>query len=225
MSQAEAAAQGNTEGAAVVEGQNVDTGNQEAQQTTTQPEGGDSLLSGGTEQSGQQSGQQEEKAGQQEQQPAMTPEAYGDFTISEGFSVSNEVLAEFKQQAAKLNISKEDAQGLINLQMKTVQAEQAKWVQVTQGWADETRNDAEIGGESLGRTVELSKAALSHYDPDNVLFGILEQSGYGNHPKVLRALSKIGADLEKEHKITIGKGGGMAEEKPLTEQLWPEKQP
>jgi hypothetical protein len=221
MSQAEAAAQGNTEGAAVVEGQNVDPGNQEGQQTTTQPEGGESLLSGGTEQSGQ----QEEKAGQQEQQPDMTPEAYGDFTVSEGFSVNNEVLAEFKQQAAKLNISKEDAQGLINLQMKTVQAEQAKWVQVTQGWADETRNDAEIGGENLGRTVELSKAALSHYDPDNVLFGILEQSGYGNHPKVLRALSRMGADLEKEHKITIGKGGGMGGEKPLTERLWPDKQP
>ena len=67
----------------------------------------------------------------------------------------------------------------------------ARWQQQVEQWRQEVADDPQLGGEHLPATVARAQLALDRFDTDKSIGRLLEESGYGNHPAVLRFFSRL----------------------------------
>ena len=82
----------------------------------------------------------------------------------------------------------------------------ARWQQQVEQWRQEVADDPQLGGEHLPATVT-----------DKSIGRLLEESGYGNHPAVLRFFSRL-ADSLLEDSLPGSEGGGSLP--PLEERMY-----
>lgn len=128
-------------------------------------------------------------------EPTGAPAEYGDFVLPEGLQADPELTTELKTVARELNLTQAQAQRLADLGVKStqkqLQAIEAHVERQRDAWADETRADAEIGGAALQESLSHAKRALSEFGSPKLL-ALLNESGAGNHPEVIRAFAKMG---------------------------------
>ena len=74
-----------------------------------------------------------------------------------------------------------------------------------EAWAEASRNDPEFGGERFDANLAVAKRGYDMFATDE-LKSILEQTGYGNHPEVLRVFHKIGKMMGEDNIV----GGGAS---------------
>lgn len=152
--------------------------------------------------------------------PKGAPDKYEAFKLPEGLTLDTAVTAKFTGLAKELNLSQEQAQKLIDLQSELVinsgKAQVEAFAKTVAAWKDQTLK--ELGSDA---DKKLSIAAKT-----KVLFGtkelinLLDESGLGNHPEVVKFFIKIGEKVS-EDKFAAGKGG--AEEKSMADRLYPSK--
>lgn len=87
-----------------------------------------------------------------------------------------------------------------------------------QKWENELRQAPEFAGENYNQAIQYAKMGLKHIDTTGELFSVLEESGYGSHPAVVKAMFKIGKMLDND-KIA-GKNGNNAGNVPLWDRLY-----
>ena len=58
-------------------------------------------------------------------------------------------------------------------------------------WVDTAKNDKEIGGKGFDATIALGREAVKIYANDEFRV-MLNVTGVGNHPEMIRFLSKVG---------------------------------
>jgi hypothetical protein len=98
--------------------------------------------------------------------------------------------------------------------VKEVLSEQEKaHTQNIQTWINEAKADQEIGGEKLKESAEMSRRALKSFGSEG-LEKILNETGYGNHPEVLRIFSRIGRVMAND-KMVKGGNETVHKEKPI----------
>jgi hypothetical protein len=148
---------------------------------------------------------------------------YADFSVPEGFTVVPEIMAEFKAVAGKMGFSQEQAQGLIDLHIKTQQGAVEAWTKQRADWRKEIETDPEYGRDKLRGTIRDARRVLDHYDPSGELLAELERSGHGDNPKIIRFLAQIARDHMKEDNVYTDRASAGGEEKPLRERLWPDE--
>lgn len=123
------------------------------------------------------------------------PENYEDFAAPENVKLDEAVTTEFKALAKDLKLPQAQAQQVVDLGVKMAQnwqAQQADSIATTvAGWASETTNDPELGGDKLNENLAVAKSALTHFGSPK-LAELLNQSGLGNHPELIRLLHKVG---------------------------------
>lgn len=162
-------------------------------------------------------------------EPEGAPEKYEDFTLPEGFEISeerSELLTEF---AKENNWTQEEAQKAVDLftkvQQEEMQAHMDAWNQRQESWLDEIKAD-----ESLSKNIDATTSAIGKaldkfgsdelrslmdpYDPEKNPEGM----GIGNHPELVRFFAKVGNlvgedDFENPDRRDSG-------EKPLHERMW-----
>ena len=84
-------------------------------------------------------------------------------------------------------------------------------------WLQEVAGDSELGGDNLTASVARAQLALDRFDQDKSIGRLLEQSGYGNHPAVIRFFNRM-ADALMEDTPALGQpGSDMA---PLEERMY-----
>lgn len=93
----------------------------------------------------------------------------------------------------------------------------ARWQQQVEQWRQEVADDPQLGGEHLAATVARAQLALDRFDTDKSIGRLLEESGYGNHPAVLRFFSRL-ADSLLEDSLPGSEGGGSLP--PLEERMY-----
>ncbi len=132
----------------------------------------------------------------------QTPEAY-ELELPEGMKFSESERELFNAQAKELKLDNAGAQRLLEIskqnQLSQVEAHQKQ----VSAWQDEIRKDKDMGGAAFESTVAYAKAGLQKYDQSGELLSILEQTGYGNNPHVIRFLSAIGR-THAEDKVILG---------------------
>jgi hypothetical protein len=129
------------------------------------------------------------------------PEVY-EFTAPEGVTFDQAILDQFTPLAKEMNLPQDQAQKLVEL-YATAQKNQADAVQAQfAAWASDTKADKEIGGQHLEPTLHAAKVALAEFGTPE-LSKILEASGLGNHPEMVRFVSKVGR-LMAEDKLHQG---------------------
>lgn len=161
------------------------------------------------------------------------PEQY-EFKFEEGVEIDTEALQEFEAFAKEKGLDQESAQAIVDFGPKLMarfaakQAEAAE--RATNEWAEQTRNDKDLGGERLGENLSVAKKAvdafaspelkamLGKYHPTENPKG----TGLGNHPEVIRMLYKVGQAISED--TFKGPGGGEGPVKDPALVLYPTMQ-
>jgi len=129
------------------------------------------------------------------------PETYSDFTLSEGIETDKATMDEFKVLAKEENWSQEKAQKLVDLQNKAMirvgDTLKQRWNGVQKEWRESTENDKAFGGDKLDESLVFAKSAIKKFGND-AFTEMLENTGMGNHPEVVRFLYKIGKSISED---------------------------
>ena len=142
--------------------------------------------------------------------------SYDDITLPkdlpEGIEIDNSLLDKAKEIATKNNLSKDALQDMVNLYANKITEAQTQmseqWQKIEQQWKQDTKNDQEIGGDKFDVKIEQAKRALKVFGtPD--LNQALEQTRMGNHPELIRLLSRIGEKITEEGSFDTGNSTGQ----------------
>ena len=129
----------------------------------------------------------------------------GDIGLPDGFEEMDEdALGMFIPVAKQLNLSKEQAQQVINVHAEVMHKAGEFIEQETQAmfkeWANESMKDSEIGGAKLQQNVAYAKTAIDQFGTSE-LKELLNATGLGNNPEMIRLLSKVGEAVSNDRFI------------------------
>lgn len=113
------------------------------------------------------------------------------FEAPEGVEFDAEVLGEFTEFAKGKKLSQEDAQQLVGFAAKMAEKQHAAHVQQVQAWGEEAKADTEFGGAKFDENLGFAKAARDKFGSEK-LTELLQVTGLGNHPEVIRFFWKVG---------------------------------
>lgn len=179
---------------------------QATQQSATGADGGGQQQQA-TEGQGAQ-GQQAEGTkteGVQEKKPEGAPESY-EFKAPEGVSFDEGVIGAFSEVAKELNLPQDAAQKVLDKMAPVIQARQMEQFEAARNqWAEATKADKEFGGEKLEENLATAKKALDTFGTPEFR-ALLNESGFGNHPEVIRVFYRAGKAIS-EDRFVAGQGG------------------
>lgn len=92
-----------------------------------------------------------------------------------------------------------------------------RWREQVNRWRKEATEDPQIGGGNLPASVARAQLALDRFDEGKRIGQLLEQTGYGNNPDVLRFFNRV-ADALMEDGLVRGQSGGVMP--PLEERMY-----
>lgn len=137
-----------------------------------------------------------------EGQPEGAPESY-QFELPEGYELNPEVTEEFTAYAKELNLPQDKAQAAVGMGVKLIESYQAKQAEAMAQQQTEWRNavmaDKEIGGPALAENLGYAAKVLDTFAPD--LRGVLDETGLGNHPALVKAFIKIGKAISEDRLV------------------------
>jgi hypothetical protein len=128
---------------------------------------------------------------------------YEPFQLPEGVTADEELMVEFKATAKGLGLSQEAAQSLVALQSKMFAKQQEAIANTRAQWAEASKTDKEFGGPALAENLSVAKKALDTF-ASPALRSLLNDSGLGNHPEVIRHFISIGKSISEDGRIVAG---------------------
>jgi hypothetical protein len=132
---------------------------------------------------------------------AGAPEKY-DFKAPEGSEYDTEILDAFTGAAREANLTQDAAQKLIEKMAPAIAARQADQVQaVHKEWLDASSSDKEFGGEKLAENLGVARKALDTFGSPQ-LRALLDETGLGNHPEVIRFMFKAGKAISEDRFVS-----------------------
>lgn len=134
---------------------------------------------------------------------ARAPEQYADFEMPEGYTLDPAMGDKFKSLAKELDLTQEQAQKLIALDSERVVAQAQRVQQASAEWLGQTQSDAEIGGDKLPENIAVAQKALAAFGTPE-LKALLEQTGMGNHPEIIRAFYRAGKTISEDNFVAGG---------------------
>lgn len=134
-----------------------------------------------------------------------------EFAVPEGFDATQLNAAEIKAFAKELGLDAAAAQKVADRVIKQRTDFDAAQVQtqadVVAGWAQEARDDKEIGGDKFDATVAAARSVIENANLVAPAFkDFLEQTGLGNHPEMIRVFSRLAPHFKNDTPVN-GNGG------------------
>lgn len=146
---------------------------------------------------------------------------YADFTMPEGVKLDPSALEKFAPIMGKAELSQEHAQELVTEFASYVQAqEQAQadnFTQQTEQWANDAKEDKEIGGDSWDESVSTAHSAIEAFGTPE-LKELMEDFGVGNHPEMIRFMVKVGNAIKED---SPGSGKNLSGKQDRASILYP----
>lgn len=141
------------------------------------------------------------------------PEKY-EFTAPEGRQFDAEVLSTFSEIAKELDLSQEGAQKVLDkMAPKMMERQAAQLEAIRTQWADASKSDAEFGGDKIGENLSVAKKALDSFGT-NELRTLLNESGLGNHPEIIRFMYRAGKAISEDRYVGSSSGNQSARPTP-----------
>jgi hypothetical protein len=146
------------------------------------------------------------------------PLSYEGLRLPEDISFSSESLESFKQLAREMKLTEEQVQKLLDFESASLRndAEQTEIQKrhIVERWAEETRA---LYGAGLEKELSYAlRAADAFGGPD--LRSLLEDTGLGNHPVIIRTLSEVGKAISED--ACPGGKPAAPQDKTFTEALY-----
>lgn len=150
------------------------------------------------------------------------------FTSPEGVDFDAKVLTTFGEAAKELKLQPDAAQKLLDKVAPVMQARQAEQLdQMRTEWLEASKTDKEFGGEKLTENLTVAKKALEAFGSPE-LRTLLNESGLGNHPEVIRFFLKAGKAISEDRYVggtrSASKGNSSGDFNQYAEALYGNKQ-
>ncbi len=116
------------------------------------------------------------------------------------------VVGAFSEVAKELNLTQDNAQKVLDKMAPVIAARQVEQLQAASaGWADAAKADKEFGGDKLAENLGVAKKAMDAFATEE-LRALLNESGLGNHPEVIRMFYRAGKAISEDSFVS-GQGG------------------
>lgn len=137
----------------------------------------------------------------------------------ENFVLDKSRLEDVMAFAKAHNLTSEAAQKVLNRENDLVSGilsaqEETHQKQVEQ-WARDVHADKELGGEKFKETAESARRVVEKFGDDGVI-KLLNETGYGNNPVVVKLLARIGRAMADDKLVKSGVDS-IPKEKPIEE--------
>ncbi len=126
-----------------------------------------------------------------------------------GMEIAENHLTTFKNIAKESGLKSAGAQKVADLFVTMQQEAATRHVEMVTQWAEEARNDSEIGGAKFEANLGLARKVLARLGGSE-LPHLLTMTGLGNHKSVIGFLAKIGASIS-EDRLPGGASGATGE--------------
>lgn len=146
-------------------------------------------------------------AGTQETKPTepVVPESY-DLKMPEGIELDTASAEEFSTIAKELKLDQAAAQKLADVAAKQAQRQVERHAKLVESWVEQVKTDKDLGGDKLTENLAVARKALDTFGTPE-LRDVLNASGLGNHPEVIRAFYRAGKAIS-EDKFVAGSPKG-----------------
>ncbi len=154
----------------------------------------------------------------------VAPVTAEDIAFPEGVEVDQTIQEEFLKLANDNKFTKEQTQGIVDLQTKLYQQQIDQHQAKVDGWVAEVKADKELigdTGDKLDENLALAKKGMEALKVEG-LSELLDDTGYGSHPIFVRAFTRIGKTIS-EDSFKTGGVGKEVKEKTAAETLYPKK--
>lgn len=126
------------------------------------------------------------------------PEKY-EFKPLEGRQLDPEFIKAYSETAKELNLPQEKAQKLLDKMGPVIEARQLEQINAVRSqWENSSKTDAEFGGAKLEENLGVARKALDQFGTPE-LRELLNASGIGNHPEVVRFFYRAGKALTSDN--------------------------
>jgi hypothetical protein len=141
------------------------------------------------------------------------PEKF-ELKLPEGSQLDQAWIEKIAASSKARGLSQEQAQAELNERSEMLsgfqQTQKEALAKQSNAWFEEVKTDKELGGDNLNKTVEVAQHAV------NTFFGpkvkqFLDDSGFGNHPDLVRAFYKIGTQMRNDSLVHSGSAPGGKE--------------
>lgn len=141
---------------------------------------------------------------------AAPPEKY-ELKLPEGSKLTQSKVDQVALYAKENGLSNEVAQKLLERESQAVQEFESEikseHLKRVEQWKSEVEADKELGGDLYKQNVELAKRVAHRYASPEFL-KVLDESGFGNHPELVRVFSRIGKQMSEDQLIMPGAQSG-----------------
>lgn len=150
---------------------------------------------------------EEAKASEAKAADAAAAEKHKEFVLKleEGSLLSDSDIDRISTLAKEKGLSEEDAKALMsgeNAAVNTYKDAQMQEVEdVRASWVDDSKADKEFGGEEFDANMAVAKTAIDAYGSAEFKKS-LEDTGFGNHPEVVRTFFRIGKAMANDKLVT-----------------------
>lgn len=142
--------------------------------------------------------------------PEGAPETY-EFKAPEGAAFDDHVIGQFSEVAKELNLSQEAAQKVLDKIAPALAEKQSRMIEsVRTEWAESARADKEFGGQKLSENLAVAQKALNQFGTPE-LRALLNESGLGNHPEIIRAFYRAGKAISEDGFVPGGRSAAPAD--------------
>lgn len=154
--------------------------------------------------------------------PTEVQEVDYTFEMPEGIDLDKAGVDEFTAIAKELKLPKDAADKLVGLEVKRLQKAQQDHVTLVESWAEQVKVDQEIGGDKLAENLAVARKAVDAFGSPG-LKDLLNSTGLGNHPEVVKAFFKAGKAISEDGFVR-GAPKSPATESDLAKSLFPSMQ-
>lgn len=175
----------------------------ETKEEESQPEGGESS-EGESEEAGDKPAEEGEAEGDKKE---ASEEIKYDLKMPKETLLNEGVVDEIVSMAKEQGLSNDQAQKFLDMQSDFLSEHNSlmeqKHNEEVSSWGEQIKTDKELGGENLGKNAELAKRVVSELVGDDFLHE-LDESGYGNHPKLFKLLVSVGKQMYADDLVLPG---------------------
>lgn len=147
--------------------------------------------------------------------PAV-PESY-ELKMPDGVELDKAAADEFTAIAKELKLDQATAQKFADVGAKMAQRQADNHAKLVESWTEQVKTDKDIGGDKLAENLGIARKALDTFGTPE-LRDVLNATGFGNHPAVIKAFYKIGQAISEDRFVT---GGAKGPETDMAKRMFP----
>lgn len=146
----------------------------------------------------------------------VVPESY-ELKMPDGIELDKTAADEFSSIAKELKLDQASAQKFADVGAKMAQRQVEKHAELVQSWVEQVKADKEFGGDKLEENMAVARKALETFGTPE-LRDVLNATGFGNHPEVIRAFYKMGKAVSEDKFV---KGSAPGPQTDIAKRMFP----